>query len=472
MSTLLRIALRNVARHRRCALITAITMAAGIALFIWLDSLMDGMDRLSVDNLINLRDSSVKVFTTAYESDRASYPLKDGIADPAALAAKLQRDPRVVEVAPRTEFLAQAGNYRDSLPVVGIVVDPVRDPKVFALNDYLIGRPFSAAPAAPSAPAALAAPAVPATTASGPAAASASSPTKGSPVGVVGGASDWSTAGPGAPPSSRREIIVGKALAEKLGLSLGHSILLEATTRYGAVNADDFTIVGLLNSSDPALSQSTVFIPYDEANDFLDLGGLTTELDLKLAARPSLADAVREANTVAAEIRAADPALTAKSFAELDSGFLKLLAQKRAGYVVIVLIILLIAAVGIVNTVLMSVYERVREVGVLKALGFRNREVVWMFTIEGLVVGLLGSLLGVIVGIALEAQLIFVGLPLDKIANFGSAGIPFWGRLYGAWNPGSILLAVVFGLAVSLLASLIPARGAARMTATAALHFV
>jgi len=429
MNTLIRIAARNVVRHRRRALITALTMMVGIAVFIWMDSLMNGMDKVSVDNLINLHDSSVKVFTTAYYKDRASYPLESGIADPQALIRRLSHDRGVSRVTPRTEFLAEVGNYRDSLPVVGVVVDPASDPTVFTLKDYLTGSYFT------------------------------------SPKGIA--------TGPSASASSDRQIILGKELAEKLGLTLGQTVLLDATTRYGAENADDFTIVGLLTTTDPGLNQSTVFITYADANDFLDLSGLTTELDLKLKSRVNLADTVAEANTVAKEIGESSPTLTAKSFAEIDGGFLQLLKQKRAGIVILILIILLIAAVGIVNTVLMSVYERIREVGVLKALGLSNREVVWMFTLEGLAVGLLGCLMGAALGIALEVQLIFVGLPLDKIAgNLGGSGVAFWGRLYGEWNPGAILFAVLFGLAVSLVAALIPARRAARMTATAALHFV
>ncbi len=429
MNTLIRIAVRNVLRRRRRALITALTMMVGIAVFIWMDSLMNGIDKVSVDNLINLRDSSVRVFTTAYYKDRASYPLENGIAEPETLARRLSHEHEVRRVTPRTEFLAEVGNYRDSLPVVGIVVDPASDARVFTLKDYLTGSYFTF------------------------------------PAGAA--------TGPSASASPERQIILGKELADKLGLKLGQTILLDATTRYGAENADDFTIVGLLSTTDPGLNQSTVFITYAEANDFLDLGGLTTELDLRLRNRVNLADTVAEAGAVAKTIGENTPGITAKSFAEIDGGFLELLKQKRAGSMILILIILLIAAVGIVNTVLMSVYERIREVGVLKALGLRNREVVWMFTLEGLVVGLLGSLLGAIVGIALELQLIFVGLPLDKIAgNLGGSGFAFWGRLYGEWNPGAILFAVLFGLAVSLVAALIPARQAARMTATAALHFV
>lgn len=418
MSTVLRIAFRNVLRHRRRALITAITMMVGIGFFIGLDSLYNGLDRLSVDDLINFRDSSVKVFSRDYDADRASFPLDRGIENAAELRDALGREPRVVAVTRRTQFLAQAGNYRDAIHVIGTVVDPVADSAVFSLKDALIGS--------------------------------------------------WFTPQAG----SDRQVILGKELAGKLGLKVGDLAVIAASTRYGAQNADEFTIVGLLSTSDPTLNKASFFITYDAASDFLDLGGLVTELDLRLQHRVNLSDTLTEAASVAVGIRAAHPTLAAYSFQELNKGFLAVLKQKRFWGYMIMLFILLISAVGIVNTVLMSVYERIREVGVLKALGFQGGEVVWMFIFEGLLVGCLGSLLGAALGILIDCYSIFVGFPLSKIGSDVGAGFAFWGTLRGEWNPGSILFAVVFGLVIAMIAAAIPARSAARMTATSALRFV
>jgi putative ABC transport system permease protein len=421
MSTIIRIALRNVLRHRRRALITAITMMVGIGFFIGLDSLYNGLDRLSVDNLINLSDSSVKIFSREYDADRASYPLDKGMGDLGALREALGKDRRVAALTPRAQFLAQAGNYRDTVHVIGTVVDPAVDTGVFALKDSLIGSWFSAsAPAAPD-----------------------------------------------------RRIILGKELADKLGLKLGDTVVLAASTRYEAQNADEFTIVGLLATSDPALNKGTVFITYAAANDFLDLEGLVTEVDVRLQHRLNLSETLADAAGVSASVRAAFPDLAPYAFQELNKGFLTVLKQKRAWGYMIMLFILLISAVGIVNTVLMSVYERIREVGVLKALGFRGREVVWMFTLEGLFVGCLGSLLGAAMGILIECYTILVGFNLQGL--FGGStgsGFAFWGTIRGEWNPGTIVFGVIFGVVVALVAASIPARSAARMSATAALHFV
>lgn len=423
MSTILRIALRNVMRHRRRAIITAVTMMVGIGIFIGIDSMLEGIDRLSILNMISLSDSSVRIYTTSYAADHSSLPLDHGIPDPKAVAAKLVGNPLVVGVTDRTQFLAQVSNGRDATYVVGTAIDPQTDARVFGLKGHTAGSFFGG--------------------------------------GAGGGPFD-------------RRIVMGKSLAERLGVKLGDSIILSAQTRYGSQNADYFRIVGLLSTGDPLIDTGAIFITYAAANDFLDLGGLVTEMDVSLKPAANLSGMERNASRVATQIGSAFPTLRPYTFQELAKGFLQILKVKRIWTYMIVFIILLIAAVGIANSVLMSVYERIREVGVLKALGLRRREVLWMFTLEGLAVGLLGSLLGAAFGLACDWFLVTVGIPIGKAGESlsASAGMAYGSTLYGAWNGGTVIFAVLFGLVIALVAAIIPARRAAKMTATAALRYV
>lgn len=421
MSTILRIAVRNVLRHKRRAIITAITMTVGIALFVAIDSMIAGTDRTAIENMINLSDASVRIYSRAYDANRQTYPLDHGIAAPQRVKALLSGDPRVSGTTDRAQFLAQVSNLRDSTYVVGTVVDPQTDPSVFALKSYLVAGNFFSGT-------------------------------------VATGKAD-------------RRIVMGKSLAGKLGLKLGDSVVLEAQTRYGAQNADYFQIVGLLSTNDPTIDDNSIYVTYRDANDFLDLGSLVTEIDVGLRGTANLGWMEHTASEVAATVSAAFPNLRPYTFQEQAKAFLDLLRAKSVWTSVIVLIILLIAAVGIVNSVLMSVYERVREVGVLKALGFKGREILWMFTFEGLLIGILGSLLGALFGFLLDWYLVAVGIPIGG-STAASAGLALSGTLNGTWNPGAIVFASLFGILVALLAGLVPARRAARMTATSALRFV
>lgn len=135
--------------------------------------------------------------------------------------------------------------------------------------------------------------------------------------------------------------------------------------------------------------------------------------------------------------------------------------------------ILLIAAVGIVNTILMSVYSRIREIGVLRAYGMTQKDIRQLFTREGLIIGALGSLAGLALGALIDWY--FTAKGLNIAATFGNmdfGSIPVNATLYGEWRPQSFLVGFLFGTFVSWLSARIPAKRAARLEPTDALRFV
>jgi putative ABC transport system permease protein len=417
VSTIVTIAVRNILRHKRRTATSAITIAVGIIFFLVMDAVMSGLDRGGIDNMIKLSASAVKVHTSAYENEKEAFPLKHGIKNLVNLRTLLTNDPRVIGVTPRAQFLGQLSNGEQTVPVAGTVVEPSTDTTVFMLHRFLQGG--------------------------------------------------WFT-------GDSREIILGKALAKDMGVDVGGSITLYALTKYDSRNADEFRVAGVLNTTDPALNQSTVIISYASANELLDLEGLVTEADIGLKRRQNLRDMVADADEVKKRIKASFPELAPVTFMELGASFLEIAKSKRAFGVVFLLILLLIAGVGIFNTVLMSVYERIREVGVLRAHGMPPSRVTLMFVLEGFFTGILGSALGVLLGACAVWAIVTYGYPIDKIAGSGSvaAGMPFWGTIYGEWNVPAIIAMFVFGTLVSTLAGVIPARKAGRLQVTDALRFV
>ncbi len=417
MGTLVKIAWRNVWRHGKRTALTIVTMAFGLGMYIWIDSMLKGMDKGGLENILTLTDSSVRVSTKAYEEDRASLPLDYGLPDPAALEAAARSDARVVATTFRTRFLAQLSNGRDAVPVMAVAVDPVRDSAVFSLKDFVSGSWFGAA--------------------------------------------------------GERQVVLGAGLAKDLGVGVGDWTTLAARTRWDARNADDFLVAGLIDSSEPNVNASGVFVSFADAEDFLELEGLRTEMAVRMVDRTNLKDLMADSDSLAASISVRFPELAAKSFGEVGRQFLEIAKIKKKGTGIIIVVILLIAGVGIANTVLMSVYSRVREIGVLRAFGLRPKEISRLFLIEGTLIGLVGAIAGLLVGIALTAWLVYSGLNLSAFIGDGaSMGMPIWGTLYGEWNPDAMASAVVFGILVALFASRSPAKKAARLEVTAALRFV
>ncbi len=420
MKMLLKIAFRNLMRHKWRTILTGIVIAFGLWIFLFMDSVMSGLDRGSIDNMINLTTSAVKIHTAEFDADRESYPLKYGLQNIGNIEETLADHNRVKATAPRTQFIGELSNYEESIPVIGTIVDPARDSMVFTLTEFLVGSYFTA--------------------------------------GNV----------------HEMEIILGKDLARDLNVSIGDDITLFALTRYESRNAADFKIIGLFNTTDPTLNKSGVYLTFNAANEFLDLENTITELNVQLKRRINFDDLERDMKDVRARIDDTYPNLATYTFVELGAGVLELVKQKKAWGVGMTLVFLLIAAVGIVNSVLMSVYERVREVGVLRAMGLEGKEIVTMFMFEGTMIGFFGSLVGVMLGSATIYVLTTVGYPLEVIYKdlyVDTSGFPYWGTIYGEWNIPLIIGIFFFGIVTAFLASIYPARRAAKMSVIQAIRF-
>ncbi len=419
MSTIIKIALRNVFRYKRRTLLSALTIAFGLFIYILMDSVMTGMDRLAIDNLIKLSSAAIKVHTMQYQEEKKSLPLDFGIKDFDTIASHLKRDPNVKGVTPRTSFLAQLSNYERTIPVMGTIIAPGSDTSVFTLYHHIKGEYLTT---------------------------------------------------PGL-----NSILIGKDLAREMGVGVGDGIILYALTRYNSRNADEFIVTGIIHTTDPAINKSSVIITYDAANQFLDLEGLITEVDVGMYRRTNFGRFIKEVDGAKGAIytQFGRELYHVETFKEAAASFLEMMKQKKAFGVIFMIVILLIASVGIFNTVLMSVYERVREVGVLRAHGMKPGDVTFMFLMEGVITGLLGSVLGVLFGVLANIFLVTVGYPIDKmVGDIDTSGFPVWGTIYGEWNPQTFLFVFVFGVIVSAVASVIPARKAAKIEVTEALRFV
>jgi ABC-type lipoprotein release transport system permease subunit len=416
MGLLLKIALRNIARQKRRTVLSAITIAAGLIVYIWMDSLLKGMDRDAIENMIRLSISAGKITTTEYEEEKNSYPLDHGLQAPGEIMKAAREDSRIRGATPRTQFLGQLSNSIEMVLVVGTVIDKATDSTVFDLAAYIEGSYFSA--------------------------------------------------------DNRREIVLGSRLAADLGLGVGDYVTLAALTRYESRNADEFRICGVLNTTDPMLNRSAVFITFTAADDFLDLEGLVTEINISMKQKFDFGRFIDDMKDIQIRLKSRFPDCEVSTFLQLGAAFLQLSKTKQAFGIIFMAFILIIAAVGIFNSVFMSVCERIREIGVLRAHGLTPREILLMFMLEGSLTGLAGAVLGLVLGMALNVFMVTHGIPFDKfIGDVNMGSFPIWGTIYGTWNAGAYVFSFIFSFAVATLAGLLPARRASKMEVTQAMRF-
>jgi putative ABC transport system permease protein len=416
---ILKIAFRNILRHKRRTLLSAITIAFGLMLFILFDSLLSGIDRSSMENMVNLTDGSLKIYSKGYAAEKMAYPLKYGIDDIGSLRRYVKTLPEVSGVTPRIAFLTEIINGERSLRTVGSVIQPDTDPKVFTLPKYInAGRFFS----------------------------------KG----------------------NMQEVILGKKLAGDLGVGVGDTVLLNTRTRFEANNAVDFEVVGLLETPAPFINESGIFITFQAANQFLDVQDLVTELDIHVpwSKTEDINVYLQQINTLRNKINARFPSLNVNTFHDINSAFIEMMAGKRKAQSMLTFFILLIGAVGIVNTILMSVYERIREVGVLRALGIQPHEIRRMFLYEGVLIGLVGGLMGIVASFLVNIWMVNAGMDFTfMMKNIDSSQMPISGVFYGQWNIQTFFVALFLGTVISALAAIVPARKAAKITPIQCLKF-
>ncbi|MGO8694131.1 MAG: ABC transporter permease [Rectinemataceae bacterium] len=417
MGTLWKIALRNTLRHRRRTIITAIVMTAGISVFIVFDSMLAGMDRMAVDNMSDYTLSSLKVRTPAYVDDIQATPLDKPLPDTERVLSVL--DERGIAAAPRIRFVASVSNYNDEIPVIADGVDPSADTRVFKLSSAIVSG-------------------------------------------------TWLL------PGGQKSVVMGSLLAKELGFKVGDSVLISAQTVDDVTDADEYIISGIVDTPAPEVNGSGLFMSLADARALLVTPpaktDYATEIDASLPRAATLDAAIAQGEKTAASLRSALPGLRVDPIAYLARDYLSVRNAKAKYSFILIFVVLVIAAVGIVNTILMSVYSRIREIGVLRAYGMTRREISRLFTLEGLALGMIGSLLGVALGALFDLILIAKGV---NLAAFGSAvgSLPLSGVLHGEWNPRTMITGFLFGLVVALVAARIPARRAAKLEPTSALRF-
>lgn len=257
----------------------------------------------------------------------------------------------------------------------------------------------------------------------------------------------------------REGILIGYPLAQSMGLKVGDQISLLVNTAQGAVDEQLFTVRGIYSTGTTAYDKGIVILPLAKAQAFSGAENHASMIFVLLKDR-------EQAEAVKAAIPSAN--YQVKTWRELNSLLVLVNDFSNAYLAVINLIILGVTATVIVNTLLMSVFERTREIGILSAIGMKGRQIVSLFLAEASLLALGGIVAGGLIGWALSLYFGKVGI------FFGDLGMSndflFEDRIYTFLTMESAINTVITAFVITLLASLYPARMASRMEPVEALH--
>lgn len=262
--------------------------------------------------------------------------------------------------------------------------------------------------------------------------------------------------------SSPNQVVLNSVLADNLGVGIGASVTLS----YGVLNSSNagssYTVAGIYSAGTTfGPASRTVYVELPSAQTLSNKTGLLSEIEVKTTS-PS------QVSSVASEIQNSVSGVSATTGSGVTSQE-SLSASLAIFFIVIGLVALLAGAFGVINTMIMSISERTREIGTLRAIGAQKAQVIKMFLSESLLIGAIGAVAGVIIGIIISAILPYFSSSVAT--SFGGLGI-FQGRLATTVTADNILLCLALGVAVGVLAGIYPALRASRMNPVEALRHV
>ena len=249
------------------------------------------------------------------------------------------------------------------------------------------------------------------------------------------------------PQGDAAELVVGSRLLKLLSLKLGDSVFLEARTVDGAHNALTYTIIGSLTTDNSQIDALSVWLAMPSAEQLLLLNGRRTHIALLTDAEPA---------ATAAALPAKIPGWAPRTVTEECQDLLELNDFRRRAMSFMVVIIMAIAATGITNSVLMAAFERVKEIGALRALGMTRWGVAAMFLLEGLALGLLAGGIGALIGGSAVLYWQEDGILLGEEVMSGAADMAVSAKLYTRFSWTATLGSVAFAVLISEIAVLYP----------------
>lgn len=262
--------------------------------------------------------------------------------------------------------------------------------------------------------------------------------------------------------SSEMDVLLGARLAKKLKVELGSRVVISFPNAEQDIVSAAFRVKGLFRTANAGFDQSTIYVQAHQLQSLLNEAGAVYELGIRL----NEADGVP---AFAHQLGANRPDLTVRSWRELAPELAYM--QDTGGVVsyIFVFIILLGLSFGILNSMLMAVYERMRELGMLKALGMKKSRIFLMIMTETLVMSLLGSSVGIFLGGLLVKLTGSRGIDLSSYAD-GLAEFGYDAVLYPELSASYALNVTLLVIALSLLASIYPALKALKLNAADAIR--
>ncbi|MDI6735904.1 MAG: FtsX-like permease family protein [bacterium] len=252
-------------------------------------------------------------------------------------------------------------------------------------------------------------------------------------------------------------ILVGKTLAKNLGVRIGDKIGLLTQASDGSVAADNFFVKGIFKTDFPEIDNLFIYMPIKTAQEFLVYGQGISELVIQLTNSKNIRKTISCLRNTVNEI-----SLEILSWEEIAPDISQIIALSKILIRLILVLIFLVIAIGIMNTLLMCVYERIPELGVMMAIGTKPKQIIFMIVTESLIITVIGIVSGNFLSFLIVHYLSMKGIPLG-IFEKGFSSFIGGTVLFPILTWESFLFSTIVLLVLSIIASLYPALKGAKL---------
>ena len=250
----------------------------------------------------------------------------------------------------------------------------------------------------------------------------------------------------------RYETVITNSLADALGLEVGQEIVLISQGADGSIANDKFKVIGVLSKGMDSLENRTAFLPLETAQEFISIGDKIHETAIMIK---DYRKSVPEANKInMALFSSGRKNLSSEPWEVVEEQFYTSMVADKEGNFIVIFIIAMIVAVGVLNTVLMSILERMREYGVMKAMGTTPGFIFNSIAIETFILSIFSSIAGFLLSLLATWPLKTIGISYPEPISVGGIFIETMNSEYVAEAFYIPLIVIVIS---SVLASLMPA---------------
>ena len=418
MKFLWNLAKKNLSRSRIRTSISAIAIAVAIIAVVFARGLISGMIESTIENHINYKAGHIRVINEEYKLKQRLLSLNytlDGFNGKGYedMSEKLKSVAGVEQIVPHLKFGAVVSMEDELVGMMGWGVDPAEEIAFTEIDKKIVeGRMVEL---------------------------------------------------------GSREIVMGAGLLEKIDRGVGDKVTILYSTPFGSFKGSTFLIVGKISSSIKVLDDTIFYLPLDQAQRILEMPGEATELLLITSNQYKTASLLPGLNELFS--REDESGKYILQVWNKDYELIGLFEIVSKIYNFVYIFIILLACFVLVNTLIMIVNERTREIGMMSALGLSSREILYLFTMEGVIIGVIGSAIGTVLGGILTKVFSVVGIDYTAAMEGMSSGDfllePIFYTVFSAEN---LIYSFVLGVVVVTIACIIPARKAAKLEPTEALR--